>query len=292
MQFRETFFNAPDRFYNAGGAVATVWDARHFLNALSPEERPRVIILGVDQWFLNPRWAAGADTGPHEFSVEDTALNIVQRNWRHLYADLRRHKIDLGRALTDPGGIGIAAVMRRMGFRRDGSYCYGDCVETPERCEHWDRGFEDTFGRIARGDLRFEWSDTIDEAAAAEIERLLDFAGAQGIQVVGVMPPFAPSVLARMRASGHYRYLDLIAPRLGPAFRRRGMVLVDLTDPARLAAGDDEFIDGFHGSTRTYLRILLRLADAAPELRAQTRPPSALEQRLASAGRYEVPALP
>jgi hypothetical protein len=289
MQFGASFFRTPTHFYNAGGAMATVWDARRFLSALPPEQLPRLMILGVDQWFLNPRWSGGADPGTGDFAAQETTLNIVQRNWRRLLADLRHYKIDLGRLFEDRRSIGMAAVMRGTGFRQDGSYSYGDCISGPERCDHWDRGFADTFRRIELGVNRFEWGETLDEHALAELERLLDFAKAHQIKIVGFVPPFAPSVLDRMRASGHYGYFALMAARLVPAFGRRGFALLDLTDPAALSASDHEFIDGFHGSAKTYLRILLRLAEADADLRAEVRAPAQLEQRLASAGRYEVP---
>lgn len=78
-------------------------------------------------------------------------------------------------------------------------------------------------------------------------------------------------------------------PALRPLFVRRVFEILDLTEATDLGAAD-EFIDGFHGSNKTYLRILLRLAAAAPSLAAVVDR-GALERRLQQATRYEVPDL-
>ena len=288
MQFRADSFLDPSVVYNGGGSIATVWDFRHVLDRLDPTHPPKVLILGLDQWFFNPNWAERPDLGVHEFEAEDTPLNVIQRNWRAVYQELAAGKISLGRLLAGGPCVGLNAMMQNNGFRNDGSYLYGRVIAEPDRPDHWDPGFQDTFVRIERGERRFEWSDRVDGPAVAELDRALDAAARKGIHVVGVLPPFAPSVLARLRASGRYPYLAKLLPALRPAFEARGFEVVDLTDAGPLGVTDAEFIDGFHGSDKTYLRVTLRLSSVAPSLgRLVDR--GELERRLRGATRFEVP---
>jgi hypothetical protein len=291
MQFRADFFREPARFYNAGGAVVALRDARYLLGRLSAQAQPALVILGLDQWFFNPRWSEPVDAGPHAFDVEETPLNVIQRNWRTVYRSLANGKIDVLRCVAHPRAVGLTAVMRGNGFRNDGSYLYGDVIRAPDAPDRPDLGFADTFSRIENGERRFEWSDAIDDGALVELDKMLADAGKRGIHVTAFLPPLAPSVAARVRASGRYGYLPRILAAVSPSFAAHGAEIIDLSDAADLGARDDEFIDGFHGSDRTYLRIILRLAEAAPVVAAEVDR-AALAARLTRATRFEAPPVP
>ena len=285
MQFRASSFAAPQSFFNAGGAVNTLADLAPFLDCLPSDGRPRIVLVGLDPWFFNPRWAH--DLGVPDFEEAMDSLAVVQGRWQDVYRDLMRHKIQLRPIWDARSAVGLNAIMRQRGFRNDGSYSYGDL----DHCDDCEIGFADTLERIGSGQRRFEWSDEIDRQAIAEIERFLEAAAARNAQVVGLLPPFAPTVWARMRASGRYRYVDTLRAELPTAFTHRGATLFDLSDPASIGALDDEFIDGFHGSERTDVRILLTIAAATPALEARISR-EALVRRLARAGRYDVPEAP
>lgn len=290
MQLRAHFFREPREFYNAGGAVATAWDFRHFLSLLEPAARGELMLVALDPWSFNPRRTGSADAGKREFLVEDTALNIIQRRWHTVYRDLWQRKIDLRRVIVAGRGadVGLNAVQNARGFRADGSYSYGAAISAPDFAEHWDPEFRDTLSRIATGSRRFEWSDEIAPAAVREVERFLAACSERGISVVGFLPPFAPSVWRALQASGHYGYLARIEPALRPSFEAQRFPLFDFSDPAILDATDAEFIDGFHGSERTYARLLLRAAEGSPELERRLDR-AGLARRLARSGRFEVP---
>lgn len=290
MQLRAALFATPD-FYNAGGAVATVWDFRRVLRRLDPADPPQTLLLGLDQWMFNPRWGDRADVGERDFMSADSVLNIVQRRWYAVYRDLWQGKIDLPRLMRARGpDVGLNAVLNEKGFRNDGSYLYGDVVYHPEKCEPAGCGFDYTFERIAKGEQRFEWNDRVDAEAVAEIDRVLDAAAGLGMRVVGFLPPFPPAVLERMRAAGRYAYLADIAGALRPTFSHHGFALFDFTDVGPLGATDAEFVDGFHGSEKTYVRMVLVMARETPALAGLVDVPR-LERGLAGADRFQV-ALP
>ncbi|MCE9582273.1 MAG: hypothetical protein K8T20_07255 [Planctomycetes bacterium] len=289
MQLREGFFVDPGQFYNAGGAVSAVWDFRNFLGLIGTRSRVKVLLLCLDQWFFNPARPVAWGTGLEEFLADDPALNIIQRNWLSVYRDLVSHKIDFRRLLIDGprSDVGLNAVLHANGFRNDGSYFYGAAITNPDSPENLDRGFRDTLSRISSGTRRFEWSDVLAQKAIDEVDLLLGDCHDRGITVVGFLPPFAPTVRRAMVESGRYGYMSRIEPALRPSFDRYQFPLFDFTDPATLVATDSEFIDGFHGSERTYARLLLRLASGSPELERHINRTRLVEQ-LAHAGRFNV----
>jgi len=282
MQFRASFFDAPQTFYNAGGAVNTIVDVSPFLRCVPAASRSPIVILALDQWFFNPRWQR--DLGVPNFDETMDPLGVVQARWKDVYTDLAHHKISFPRLWDAKDAVGLNAIMKQRGFRNDGSYSYGDL----EHCDDCEVDFADTLQRIASGQRRFEWGADVDRLALDEVDRVLEIAAAKNIQVVGLLPPFAPSVWSHLRASDRYGYIDALRIQLPAIFARRGRQLFDFSDPDSIGAVDAEFIDGFHGSERTYVRMLLKMAAATPALESRLSRASLVE-RLARAGRYGVP---
>ena len=262
MQFASDFF-ATDSFYNAGGGANYVHEYRFFLENLPEESLPETLILVMDQYYFQEGWSSlpswpelSYDTTP--FAPVDTLLRVMQ-DWAVGKIRLR----DL--LLPPPDSYGIAAAGRGSGFYPDGSYCYGNLMDHPENGT--DVGFADSFDRIARGINRFEWADTVYPDSLAEMGRLMDFCKDHSIQVVGIIPPYAPAVYDRMKESGKYSYLDKLPQALTDLMQPYGFELFDFTHMPDTQ--DAEYIDGYHGGDRVYARLTLALADQSRILAGQ-----------------------
>jgi hypothetical protein len=70
---------------------------------------------------------------------------------------------------------------------------------------------------------------------------------------------------------------------LKPLFDRKGYTLIDASDMANLGASDKEALDGFHGSEKSYLRLILKLASIDNKLKDVLMPFPYLEGKLKSA---------
>jgi hypothetical protein len=173
----------------------------------------------------------------------------------------------------EPAGVaegwGAHAVLNGNGYRRDGSYRSGKAIDDVRQGIAASSRFGESFARIQDGGHRFEPGTTVHEAALVEVERLLDACESRGITVVAFTPPYAHTVWQAMVGVGsdqRYAYLRHLAARLGPIFASRGSAFIDASDLASLGASDEEALDGFHASEKAYLRLLIRLVDASPEL--------------------------
>lgn len=284
LAFRSEFFRDSVAFFNAGNGITKLAHLRPFLRKLPADHTPKVIILGLDQYFLNPKFESlQPDDMEDLWSSDFAATDVFFSNWIRFYSDLAANKIDV-RTLADQTArnrYGINARMHENAFRNDGSYQWGLHITDPDKA-NLDKGFANTFDRIAKGDRRFEHATHVADANLLELQRFLADCHARGIHVVGFLPPFAHVVYERMQSMPvEYGYLQEVPERARPLFEQFGYMLFDFSDLASTGASDSETIDGFHGTEKAYLRLFLKMAEADPGLRSFARDLPDLQARLA-----------
>ena len=253
MQLRGDFFTQPS-FYNAGGAVHNVANYTQFLQALPAEALPDTLLVVLDQDMFSTPWRQAnfgdLSFGELEMDFFDTLLRTG--------LDYGQGKFSLAGALqAHPGYFGMAAVGRGSGFKADGSYQYGETAG--ENLGRPQRNFSQVYRDIDFDELRFQGCAVPDATALAQLEEFLAWCAGRDIRVVGFLPPFPPSVNARMAAAGKYGYLDTLYDEIAARFAAVGGEFFDFTAMADTV--DDEYIDGFHGGDRVYAKIALHLAE-------------------------------
>ncbi len=263
MQFHSEFFTNKS-FYNAGGGAGYVNEFQYFLEQLDQDKLPQTLIMVMDQYFFNGSWVGtgsmpdGFDYGHYPFSWK-TALSESMRGWAS-------GKFSLLNALqTHPNVYGMAAVGRGSGFNADGSYCYGRLLDHPE--EGTDVGFHDTFDRITKGINRFEYGEYVYPTSTEVVQSLLAWCNDHNIQVVLIIPPYAPSVYERMAESGNYNYLDWIPKILTELCEPYGYEVYNFTYMPNTQ--DNQYIDGYHGGDRVYATIAQTLGQQSTILQGQ-----------------------
>ena len=259
MQLRSDFFSEPS-FYNAGGAVRTMADYEDFLRNLPKSALPDTLLVVLDQNMFNTTWRESSPADPQTYGdlPEDSFTTLLRTGF-----DYGNHKFSIVQNLMPRAGIyGLAAAAKGMGFAADGSYRYGAValqnIDDPEK------NFATTYRDINFGELRFAPGTAPDETALAQLDSLLAFCNEAGIHVVGFLPPFPPSVNAKMQASGQYGYLNGLYGAIAPRFAAVGGEFYDFTQLQNTT--DNEYIDGFHGGDRVYAKLVLTLAEKSPLL--------------------------
>jgi hypothetical protein len=284
LAIRSPAFLPELRFFNAGNGVTRLRHYRAFLGRIPVGQEPRLVLLGLDQYLFNPRFdSLSADGFEKTWDEGERPVDTFFGAWKSIYGDHFAGKFTL--ASLGPKAseqrIGLNARVHRNAFRPDGSYTWASYVADPTSPRHEDHEFGNTLDRIAKGNRRFEYGALVSEAALREVDALLRDCRSRGIHVVAFLPPFAHTVFAALQArTADYGYLSGIMPGLVPIFERHGFVIEDYSDLAQLGAADSETIDGFHGSEKAYLRLLLRLAEKDGRLRAALRDPAQLLERI------------
>ncbi len=250
MQFKKEFFKSS--FYNCGGAVGGNYkEYVNFLENLT--YKPKVILLGLDQWVFNDAWNRSCKEYTGFMKIEKENRNkgamlkkIVKdwtrRKWR--FSDLKLY----------PGNIGFNGRIKDSGFMYDGSYYYGNIYRNPEEQE--DYQFKDTLDRVTKGNRNFEWGNHVDADTLVQLKELLSHCSNNNILVIGFLPPFAPTINDKMTKSGNYTFLREITPACKTIFDSCNYELYDYTDGGSLKDTDEHYIDGFHGSEVIYGKII------------------------------------
>ncbi|WP_018702981.1 hypothetical protein [Anaeromusa acidaminophila] len=199
MQLRREFFSDDMSFFNAGGCMPNIEQGIEFLDGITIEYKPKVIMLGIDLWWLN-----GAYNEKDNRKKEILSNNMIQ-NRLFLYGSLfdnvingniRRINVNVLRDnfhnAFDPfehrPAIGLLAALNGDGFRVDGSYQYGGIITGKKSS---DKNFEDTHKRIATGTARFEYTETVDAKKLEQLKRFVSVVKSKGIPIVVFAPPFA-----------------------------------------------------------------------------------------------------
>ena len=253
MQFRSFFFN-DQSFYNAGGSVQSMYGYNLFLKKMN--HYPKVIIIGLDQMWFNQQFHN--TSGSVDLTDNFSNFEIFKSSFNKVIVDLLLNKIDIKKISNTSQYLGLTAMMKQNGFRYDGSYIYSREILNPIKAE--DYLFKDTYDRIDKGERRFEYGTLIDQSSLIELNLFLNFCKSKNIHVIAFLPPFAPSVWEKLRQKrGEYSYLFSLYPLLEKTFSKYSYQCFDFSNISSLGSNDPEFINGFHGSEKAYLRILIEM---------------------------------
>jgi hypothetical protein len=270
MQLREEMFRRvrPHGFYNLGGDMSSVTDARLNLRRLVRSGcRPKLILLGLDWWWFQTDGVGGdlRPSSPLEARREALHLlgrevvraggraldevQLVQRAWRdrRFWEALHRNGQATPRLLGLAAGTG-------GGYRNDGSFRY------PPRAaaSSLEALRAEPLQRLRSGLYR---GNAVSPAALQELERFLADCRHDGIAVVAFTPPMESGILAFFRAAPESaRFWREFATTVGAACARHQTPFHDFSDVTSLGVAADGFVDWFHAGERACALIIAALA--------------------------------
>lgn len=280
MQFRSEIFDNPSTFYNAGGGASNILEMQTFLEELPETYEPDLLIIGIDQDWFNPN-----TTRIHSEVVENRGgFNEVINYSRQMFSALLTHDFDWARLLNrrvplrdDVRAIGVSAAIGGSGFRNDGSQRYYLSTDSTEE------RLADVVVRLETSGFRFEFADQYDTEAFATLVDLVERCRARGINVVGFLPPYPPSIYSRMVENGNHHYMMSLSGAAADLFADNDYPFYDFGDGGEFVnLGDDTYIDGFHGGEWVYLQMFVRMLQDNPELLGPYANLERLQQLLAS----------
>jgi hypothetical protein len=72
-------------------------------------------------------------------------------------------------------------------------------------------------------------------------------------------------------SSGNYKYIQRIPEKCNSIAKKNGFECFDFTSSTTIHSGDNEFIDGFHGSEKAYVKMLIKMLEAESILNKKTK---------------------
>lgn len=288
MAFRSKFFKS-GIFFNSGGGVVRLPDFRKFLSRIPKENSPKVAILGFDQYFFNKKWDPISGEGINiDFKKNYTFSYVLSEALTSSINDLTNIELITKILSLKSNSIGVTALDKNSGFLNDGSYHYGHIIADPHNPSHEDYQYKDTIHRIKNQIYRFEGGHEVNPDAIHELELLLKEFKSRNIHVVGFLPPYAHKIFDLLKKSGNHQYIFKIYEAIQNLFIKNGFSLFDATDLQSLGASDEETIDGFHGSEKAYLRLLVMMAENDPILKTYTEDLNMLKEKIKTSSPLQV----
>lgn len=266
MQIREEMFDANTKFYNAGGIAHNIADLVDFIKLLPDEAAPKVIILGVDFYWFGDKSDLVYGTS-NDLKKFDDAYQWKAR----LYVD----RFLLLKIIKDPSyivkifnrkdpidgkfAIGFQA-LSGDGFRNDGSYQYGSYIQESEKgIAYIDR--EKALDRIKYGTSPFRKDSVFDEERLNLLSEFLRISKENGIEVIGLAPPFSAEVLDALKNSAYHKeLLNDFKTMIPGTFDKFDFKFFNYSDQSLLNINNLYMFDGMHSSENVMARILIDIS--------------------------------
>jgi hypothetical protein len=285
LQCRAQLLNQnPRAFYNAGAEGWTLREIRALIEQLDANTIPNILVIGLDQPWFNARFVDWEP--PHNLNTGDIEPQRAFASARRVLDAVIGGNIQVG-ALFERrewvrGGIGLGlnALSYGRGYRNDGSHQEGDLLIDPALGE---LGRSNDLGVVEDGWRQYVEGNRVDQSMIEAVSSFLDMARERGITVIGVSPPFMPSIYEQMMADGRHNYLSRSTERLTRVFAQHHLSYFDFSNAAWVGGTDEEMYDGWHPSEKLCLRMYVEMLRDQPELLNPYSDLQALEGLLATA---------
>jgi hypothetical protein len=261
MQFRSYFFKDEDEFYNAGGSITGINEARFFLENMPEEYSPRILIIGLDHNMFNS--AQEAETKNEYYIKTEKAsdvsiLGVFAYSWKQVYEDYSSKKFNLNfllkRNQANINKIGLNALVNNSGFRYDGSYKYGNFNTY--------NNLNKDLKLVDNGENPYSYSGEISKEFVKSLDMFLKESQKRNIFVVSFLPPYAPSIYKKITDRPvEYDYILGSSKSIEKKIESYGFEFYDFTNPNNISVADEDFIDGNHGSEKVYLKLFQRMLE-------------------------------
>lgn len=270
LPFRDKMFTVP--FYNCGYTITSIADFLPFIKSIPPDKKPNYLILGLDQWMFNSNWDnleikqskhryTPSTINWRELYTTNFSISMINNVWKDIF--LGKYGTNILKRKNDIEELGLNAILNNKGFLKDGSFYYGNQITylLDNNPLAGDYLFKDTYSRIEEGNRRFEYASEINPKAIDKVKELLSYLKDEDFKVIAIIPPFANAVNTKIEETGKYNYMKQIYPSLKPIFDSYGFELWDMSSLNTYHSNDKETIDGFHGGSVSYLRMMIYMIE-------------------------------
>lgn len=270
LQMRDQFFTRqPDKVYNASGGGWQLGVMIQYYHLLDPENRPKIMILGLDQvWFnsdSNVNLLIGGQNPNKRYDfdvIRNASVAVMQSllSGKLSLQDMLQHQDSIYHHNT----IGLTALERSFGYRADGSLQQGLLIAS--------RAMQDA--SLAQHITYFATTNAYnyvlgDRVRVDTLERLDAFLAElhdDGVMVLGVTAPYHYQIYDAMQESGEYTYIDKAVPMIEAIFGAYGFDYYYFDDLREYGAGYNDWYDGWHVTESNSLRMLNVIFQDHPEL--------------------------
>lgn len=270
LQFRSEFFD--EKFYNMGYVIKRMKDLEEFTSFYHDNNlNIKTILLTVDFWMFNENW--------DEFYPKENLLDLTENTaselkyipstflLRNIWRDIIKGVYPLNQKFQT-NYFGLNAQIYNNGFRKDGSYQYGNQVSKllSDDKSAGDYKNHTTLDFIKNGKGRFACSTDISESALSQLRTALDFFANQEIEIYLLLPPYAPEVYNTLtnQKQSCYAYHDMVISALEDIeYSYSNVTFIDFSLFNKEEFNQNYYIDGYHGGEVLYYEMLKYISNSS-----------------------------
>ena len=219
------------------------WSLNDIFNLIQELEfdKKDTLIFGIDQWNFNKSY------------FHKSTNNFKKNNLNIPFIFL-----DEVKNFEEKVFIGIKAIGNHSGFRNDGSYFDGKRFITSQKEL---KSLDIWTGEIMDKDIYFKnkyeriIGSEVDYNQLKKLKKILEYCGKKNILVYGFFPPFAPSILKKMKSENYdFSFIEKSVKEINRLFINHNYEFKDFTNYNLF---DDSFyLDGSHANRNIYYQIL------------------------------------
>jgi hypothetical protein len=269
MQFRSEMFGEQGRsFYNTGGLIHSIDDLQNFFGRLPPDAMPKVVILGVDFWWVNANqrrevfdaFDVGVDEdGTYRWEGHATAVG-----------EFIRHPLSVRELVTHSFGrlhradaIGYRAQLHHLGFRLDGSKRFE--IKVPKTEAEWTaRMARLTKGvnEVPKGEFPFAHTEGVSVPLLERLKENVLRLKSNGVSVIAYSPPVVTAwARAAAVAPQQREFWSQYHKMLPELFRSLDIPFWDVETPADVGADDRAMRDPYHAHETFDVRLMEKFCE-------------------------------
>lgn len=277
LQIRDLFFDpSKATFYNSS-TIGTFAEIQAYADALAKGDlpTPKVAILCIEPWWIKSGLPPSVVTWDKDASYSDSVF-IPVAHVTAIKQCLKAGVLPLTgqfKAAFSPAphsgspAVGMAALSKDVGFRKDGSYQYDPAIVMSFLAapKYVDREVPPVIENLRNATDKFTPSASIDEERVQSMLRSFEQLRGRGVEVVVVLPPFAKEchdVLEQGRPE--HGWWNDYKSKLPATLNAAGFTCVGPAKPQDYGLEDTTMWDGYHASEVLMARVIDDLVMKTP----------------------------
>lgn len=267
LGIREELFTVP--FVNCGNAMNALNEGRMFIEELTKFHTPDLIIMGVDFWWFSEEVRQPERYGYHRNDGTQLTLDKMYKPYEYIFTSklkLRDYvKIALFKenknGITNYDNMGLIAIVKGAGFRKDGSHLYADTIFS-QKGGGRSVALQTVKNKKGKRHIIHAYGSEISQKRVEELHRIIALCKEKGIGLIVIQPPVSDSAYEQMMDNrDQFEYF----------FRVQGVVSALPVEnyffqgTRSISSSNCECIDSIHIGEVAYQRLFLTILERNPE---------------------------
>jgi hypothetical protein len=267
LGIREELFTVP--FVNCGNAMNALNEGRMFIEELTTFHKPELIIMGVDFWWFSEEVRQPERYGYHRNDGTQLTLDKMYKPFEYIFTSKLELRDYLNIALfkknkndiTNYANMGLIAIIRGSGFRKDGSHLYADTI-FGQKGGGRSIQLQTVKSKKGKRHIVHAYGSEISQKRVEELHRIIALCKEKGIELIVIYPPVSDSAYEQIMANrDQFEYFF----RVQEVVSALPVEHYIFQSTHSISSSNCECIDSVHIGEVAYQRLFLAILERNPD---------------------------